>query len=183
MEFRYFVQAPVIDDKDCARIIEALKEFHNHKHYILAANARVGTKGTPINHFNIPKLELLQSVAPQIKLNGIPLQWSADVTENMHIHLVKTPADQMNNQNYNSQICRILDREDKCRRFDLATSIQVAGINFGMKPIEDDEDDEEVQEDECITTMSALIANINLVTNITKGSQVAYNLFEEAVCL
>lgn len=88
----------------------------------------------------------------------------------MHIHLVKTPADQMNNQNYNSQICRILDREDKCRRFDLATSIQVAGINFGMKPIEDDEDDEEVQEDECITTMSALIANINPVTNITKGS-------------
>lgn len=39
MEFRYFAQAPVIDDEDCARIIEALKEFHNHKHYILAANA------------------------------------------------------------------------------------------------------------------------------------------------
>lgn len=52
-----------------------------------------------------------------------------------------------------------------------------------MKPIEDDKDDEEVQEDECITTTSALIANINLVTNITKGSQVAYNLFEEAVHL
>lgn len=93
MEFRYFAQAPVIDDKDCARIIEALKEFHNHKHYILAANAQVGAKGTLINHFNIPKLELLQSVAPQIKLNGVPLQWSANVTENMHIHLVKTPAD------------------------------------------------------------------------------------------
>ena len=35
-----------------------------------------------------------------------------------------------NNQNYKSQICRSLDGIDKCRRFDMATAICEACVDF-----------------------------------------------------
>ena len=52
------------------------------------------------------------------------MQWSTDVTEPAHITEIKVPSCAMNNQDYESQIMRHLDRAEKCQRFDLATALQ-----------------------------------------------------------
>jgi Plavaka transposase len=124
MDFRYSAQAHELDDESCNCMITALKEFHDHKAAITDARLRVGKHGKPIEDWSIPKLELMQSVVPNVRANGVAIQWSADVTEHAHITEIKHPADATNNNNYEPQICRYLDRLDKCRRFDLATSLQ-----------------------------------------------------------
>ena len=141
MDFRYLAQAPVIDDEDCNNIEKALREFHEHKDAILEAKARVGAHNKPIDNWWIPKLEMLQSVVANIRANGAAFQWSADITEHAHITEIKKPARAGNGLDYDSQICRALDRKDKIRRFDLATSIRAAGIQFGQdsKPEIDDD--------------------------------------------
>ena len=124
MDFRYLAQAPQISDAGCSEIQECLALFHAHKQSILDAGARRGKKNRPINNWHIPKLEILQSVSTSIRNCGAPMQWSADVTERAHISEIKVPSRATNNQNYESQIVRHLDRAEKCRRFDLATALQ-----------------------------------------------------------
>ena len=87
------------------------------------AEARLGKGNRPINNWYIPKLELMQSVVPNIRANGIAFQYPVDATEHAHIAEIKNPARSGNNQNYETQICRDLDCTDKLRQFDLATSI------------------------------------------------------------
>jgi hypothetical protein len=141
MDFRYLAQAPVITEQNSLRIQAALNEFHNHKQAILAAGARVGKKNRPIDHWYIPKLELMQSVAPHIFLNGVPIQWSADITEHTHITEVKNPVRSSNNHNDDSQICRFLDRREKCHRFDLATAARYMHTQHQPLPQQDEDHD------------------------------------------
>jgi len=130
MDFRYLAQMLEIDEEMCTRTEAALKEFHRYKDSIIAAGARQGKGHNVIDNWYIPKLEFLQSVVPNIHANGIALQWSADGTERAHIDVIKNPSDSCNNQNYESQICRYLDRAEKCQRFDLSTAIRDSGIDF-----------------------------------------------------
>jgi hypothetical protein len=102
----------------------SLAEFHRHKAAILSAGARVGKGNKPTDNWYIPKLELMQSVEPSIRHVGAIIQWSADLTKHAHITEVKNPARSTNNQGYDAQICRFLDRRDKCRCFAVATSIR-----------------------------------------------------------
>ena len=81
MDFRYLAQSMQIDEKMCAKIDAALKEFHAYKESIIAAGAQQGKGHAVIDNWYIPKLEFLQSVVPSIRANGIALQWSADGTE------------------------------------------------------------------------------------------------------
>jgi hypothetical protein len=188
MDFRYLAQSPVIDDTACKMIQASLKEFHDHKDIILDSGARVGKGNKPINNWHIPKVELLQSVVPLIYANGTPIQWSADATEHAHITEVKEPAKAGNNQNYDPQICRGLDRIDKCRRFDLATSVRDAHVVLGP-PLDDDamsNSDRDDDEDEGnrpqrhIHTTALLVSNIKPVSDILAGSRLLSNYFEEA---
>jgi len=66
-----------------------------------------------LDHFHILKLELMQHVVPSIVQVGSLLQWSADTTEHAHIKVVKDLAFMTNNQDYNDQICCILDHDEK----------------------------------------------------------------------
>ena len=129
MDFRYLAQAPEISDHICTKIDTTLEEFHNHKEAIILAGARTGKGNKVIDNWYIPKLELLQSVTSNIRETGVAMQWSADVTERCHVTEVKDPS-YGNNQDYESQICRSLDRSDKCRRFDIATAIREARVDF-----------------------------------------------------
>ncbi|KAG1796320.1 uncharacterized protein HD556DRAFT_1431393 [Suillus plorans] len=113
--------SPWIDDRDIERISTVLAKFHANKHAITAAGFCRGKRNKPINNWYIPKIELMQNIAPSIRNTGITMQWSADTTEHAHITEIKDPARSSNNNNYNSQICHHLDCADKCRRFDLAT--------------------------------------------------------------
>ena len=123
MQFRYLVQSPRIDENDLKRISDALDEFHANKDAIIAAGVRRGKGNKVIDNWHIPKLELMQNIIPSIRNCGVSAQWSADITEHAHITEIKDPARSSNNNNYDPQICRHLDRADKCRRFDFATSL------------------------------------------------------------
>ncbi|KAJ7816384.1 hypothetical protein B0H13DRAFT_2242446 [Mycena leptocephala] len=118
--FFYHGQAPAIDEDVLDKMASAL-----------ASGVRKGKKG-PINNWHIPKLEFLQSVIPAIRANGVPLQWTADVTEHAHITEVKEPASNSNNQGYEAHICRNLDRRDKCHYFGLATAMDSSGVDLGV---------------------------------------------------
>ncbi|KAG2153067.1 uncharacterized protein EDB93DRAFT_1239862 [Suillus bovinus] len=123
MQFRYCVQSPCINDDDIRHISGALDKFHSNKDLIIAAGARRGKGNRPISNWHIPKLELMQNIVPSIRNSGVIRQWSADVTEHAHVTEIKDPARATNNHNYDPQICRHLDQAEKCRRFELATSL------------------------------------------------------------
>ena len=132
LDFRYLAQAPCFTDHSLGNVEKALQEFHDNKDAIVWAGAQKDS-------WTIPKLELLQSVVPSIRLSGALMQWSADVTEHAHIQEIKIPAHAGNNQNYYSQIARYLDRSEKCFWFDLATYLHSQGsqVDWG----EEDEDE------------------------------------------
>ena len=159
VDFQYLAQSPRINENVCERIADALWTFHQHKQAILDAGARRGKK-KPLDHFQIPKLELLQSVVTTIKLSGPPCQWSANFTEHAHIEVVKNPARSGSNHDHESQICRYLDRLEKIRNFTLATSIRDAGVRFGNATFEEelvDEDEIGFREDVAVSTMAQLL--------------------------
>lgn len=124
MDFRYLAQSRTLDDNQLSQITASLQLFHNYKQSILDAGARVGKGNKPMDHFQIPKLELMHSVAPSVTACGAVMQWSADITEHAHITEIKVPGRSGNNQSYNPQICRWLDRSEKHRNFALALSVR-----------------------------------------------------------
>ena len=131
-DFHYLSQALEISDKMCIKIQDALAEFHKHKDAIISAGGRTGKKRNIINNWYILKLEFMQSVVPNLRDNGFAMQWSADPTEHAHITEIKHPSKSTNHQEYESQICHYLDHTDKCRRFDLATAVCEASIDFRL---------------------------------------------------
>lgn len=134
MDFRYLAQAPRFTDDTLRKVSEALQEFHNNKDAVVRAGGRK-------DNWKIPKLELLQSVVPDIRHAGPVMQWSADPTEHAHVQEIKIPARAGNNQNYYSQIARHLDRSEKCLRFDIATYLERSSRGEGLG--EDDRDSED----------------------------------------
>jgi hypothetical protein len=193
MDFRYLAQAPEVDDTMCAKMDAALLEFHNHKAAVIDAGVRVGKGNHPILNWYIPKLELMQSVSLNIKANGAAINWTADHTEHAHIEVVKDPASSGNNQNYEEQICRYLDRSDKVRRFDLATAIRDARMEFGRskQSHDDDDDDYNGDSDDELSPLAAfrtddsavLLNNIRTVSDISHTRRADKNYFDEAACL
>jgi hypothetical protein len=136
MDFRYLAQRKSLTDGHLATLTASLKEFHDHKQAVLNARVRLGSKNNPINDFYIPKLEMMQSLTSSIQLLGAAIQWSTDVTEHCNITLIKDPARSGNNKDYDVQICRHLDRDEKIRLFDLATSVrQARTADVGSPPV------------------------------------------------
>ena len=147
LNFRYLAQMPWFDDNTLANVEAALHTFHANKAAIIAAGARQGSNGS-LEHWEIPKLELLQNVVTSIRSAGATMQWTADVTEHAHVTEIKQPARSGNNQDYYTQIARHLDRSDKCFRFDIAT--QFASMEQG-RPEEESDDQEDEHEPESET--------------------------------
>ncbi|KAF5321441.1 hypothetical protein D9619_000085 [Psilocybe cf. subviscida] len=135
MDFRYVGQSLQLDEDTIRHLQDALDLFHSHKQALLESRARRGKGNRLIAHFKIPKLEFMQSVAPNIRENGVPMQWSADITERTHIVVVKIPVENGNNRNHESHICRFLDRREKCSQFVLATSMLEADVNLVVAPL------------------------------------------------
>ncbi|KAI5981814.1 hypothetical protein EDD15DRAFT_2379006 [Pisolithus albus] len=170
LSFRYLAQMPRFDHDTLARVETALKTFHDNKAAIISSGGRQGSNG-PLQHWEIPKLELLQHVVSSIHNSGAVMQWTADVTEHAHVTEIKQPARAGNNQDYYAQIARHLDRSEKCFRFDLAT--RLASAEQG----ESGEDDED-QEDEHEPDFEALH-----VTHYYTPSRTSVNYFESAEAL
>lgn len=136
---------------------------------------------------------MLLSVVASICDNGAAYQWSADITENGHITLVKDPSQHGNNQDYEAQICRSLDRSDKIRRFELATSIRAAGVHFGQPAKHnadpDDWDDNNIDDDaitpHVIDRTSTLLVTIQSTSTIagTNRQQIDYFVSAHSLAL
>lgn len=193
VDFFYHGQAPKISEDILTKMDAYLGRFHDHKQAILNAGARRGKKGPIENWYvfdlvlrfgsnlsnrHIPKLEFLQSVVPAIRANGVPLQWSADVTEHAHITLVKDPASNSNHQSYEAQICRHLDRRQKCRQFDLATAMETAGVGFLAPELQ--LDDNELS---FVEGTVDLLDQIEPVTKLGGTGRVEVNYFTESSLL
>ncbi|KAF9040948.1 hypothetical protein BJ165DRAFT_1351051 [Panaeolus papilionaceus] len=148
LDFRYLAQGPMISSDVCRMIDELLVIFHEFKKAIIDVGARQGEKHQKLTHWQIPKLEFMQSVASGIRLSGSAIQWSADTTEHAHIRLVKDPAQASNNQNYEAQIVRSLDHQDKIMNFVLATAMKEAGVEFKDRPISQELASEENRDQE-----------------------------------
>ncbi|KAG6908908.1 hypothetical protein DXG01_002789 [Tephrocybe rancida] len=183
MDFKYLAQATEIDDLMCGKIEEALKEFHDHKEAVVKSGARMGAKKKD-KSWASPKMEFLQSVVPSIRANGVAIQWSADHTEHAHITEIKNPSRMTNNQNYETQILRHLDRLDKVRCFDLMTAIQTADICFS-NPSSHTEDafDDYDPDDETLTTTSSLLAMLHETGGLSHSGRPGVHYFQMAAAL
>ncbi|KAG1840969.1 hypothetical protein C8R48DRAFT_781568 [Suillus tomentosus] len=89
----------------------------------LHAGGRCGKNG-PLNHFDIPKLELAQHVIRSTHTMGAPYQWSSDITEWCHITHVKRPYRMSNHKDFHGQCCRFLDQQEKLQFFQLYTVLK-----------------------------------------------------------
>ena len=167
-DFRYLTQAPEISDEICNLLDDALYEFHLHKDAIISAGARTGKGGRVIDNWHIPKLELLQSVTSSIRGSGAPIQWSADHTERCHITEVKNPSRSGNNKGYEAQICRHLDRAEKCRLFDLATTVHDQRVHSRALTLKDylNNDDDNDDNDDDNDTLDVLLEVAEAQDNI-----------------
>ena len=141
MEFRYLAQSHQLDDDALSRLSTLLQLFHQHKQTILDVGARVGKGNKRMDHFQIPKLELMHGVVPSVTESGAVIQWSADRTERAHITEIKVPGRSGNNQDHNPQICRWLDRSEKHRNFSLALHLLVSETD--ATDVLDDDDEPE----------------------------------------
>lgn len=89
MEFCYLAQSPTPNSNTCQQMLESLKAFHMYKHAIMDEKGRVNKAGAPMGHWEIPKLELFQSVVPNIMANGAAIQYTADIMEHLHVTEIK----------------------------------------------------------------------------------------------
>ncbi|KAJ3888382.1 hypothetical protein GG344DRAFT_53732 [Lentinula edodes] len=183
LDFRYSGQAQRFSQASSLRVQTALKEFHENKSVILELKARVNPKGKPIDHWEIPKLEFMQSVEPSICASGPIMQWTADITEHAHITLVKDPARSGNNHDFEIQICRSLDRLDRVRRFDLMTAMKDASVDFRLEDVEGDEGQEQgaeglqVDEEDTELEITKISSTEKLVTHLNPVSKKLFGSF------
>ena len=61
LDFHYLAQMPRFNDNTLHRVKVALCTFHTNKAAIITAGSRQGSRG-PLDHWEVPKLELLQHV-------------------------------------------------------------------------------------------------------------------------
>ncbi|KAG0705937.1 hypothetical protein DFH29DRAFT_799338 [Suillus ampliporus] len=149
MDVQYLVQCPAPDDDVLASIDQALLAFHENKDIIMTLGAWMGAK-KPIDNWFIPKLEFLQSITSGTHNVGALIQWSADVTEHTHVSEIKDPACHTNNNDYDPQICRHLDRDEKLRHFAIATTLKSHRNYRDLNPRPGDVPKEEEEEEEAI---------------------------------
>ena len=128
-EFIFLAQSLLHFDETIHALKEALREFHHYKASILSAGGRLGKNG-PLNHFQIPKLELALHIERSIREMGAPYQWSSDITEQCHITHVKTPYRLSNRRDFHNQCCRFLDRQEKQHFFQFFITLKSAGASL-----------------------------------------------------
>lgn len=129
IEFIFLAQGLILYPEHFHAQHEALREFHHYKTAIVLAGGRRGKHG-PIPHFNIPKLESFQGVIQSSRLLGAPYQYTSDITERCHCTHVKKPWRSTNHRMPHVQCVRYMDRQEKCRKFELYTSLRYHGANL-----------------------------------------------------
>ncbi|TDL22476.1 hypothetical protein BD410DRAFT_723064 [Rickenella mellea] len=110
LDFIYIAQYESHSAETLGYLERALAAFHANKQALVRAGVRF--------HYKIPKLELMQHVARLTRILGVPIQFSSDITERLHITCAKIPyAKGTNKKDYVKQMVRFLEREEKLDHF------------------------------------------------------------------
>ena len=120
IDFMFQAQSPTFMESSICDMEKSLSKFHRYKHAILEAGAQRG-KSKEMDHFQIPKLELIQSFGRMIRNVGLLIQYTADVSEHLLIMHCKGPFSCMNRQKtqFMWQIVTFLNCEESSRLFNL----------------------------------------------------------------
>ena len=119
LEFIFHAQDLFLYNETIHVLHESLWEFHHYKSAIIHDGGRKGKRGI-INHFEIPKLEMLQIIPHSTTLMGAPYQWTSDMTERCHITHVKTPYCMSNKWNFHEQCVQFMDHQENVKLLSLA---------------------------------------------------------------
>lgn len=122
LDFIFQSQSLLFNEEALHALSEALCEFHAYKNAIIEAGGRRGKNG-PINHFCIPKLEMLHIISGSARMLGAPYQWTTDITERCHITHVKTPYKMSNRRDFHGQCVRYMDRVERINVFGLFAAL------------------------------------------------------------
>lgn len=135
VDFIYQAQAPMFTPSSIHAMEEALLEFHACKDAILQAGARRG-KSKEIDHFHIPKLEVLQSFGRSIHNVGCLIQYTTDVSEYLLKTHCKDPFTRTNRQRtaFTKQVVLLLDQEESIHHFDLYSLLLERNANLTNDP-------------------------------------------------
>lgn len=122
-------------------------EFHRFKPAIAAGGARKGKGGKQLG-WRVPKIAKSHLIVDGVRYNGVPIQFSAEGTEQMHGIVIKKPMKQESNgRDVPPQILRSLDRRERVKHFDLVVSI-IEASDCDLFDLPSDEDEDEVDPDE-----------------------------------
>ncbi|KAH9920739.1 uncharacterized protein B0H18DRAFT_880772, partial [Fomitopsis serialis] len=117
IEFLLAAQSPRHTPSSLARMETNLRVFHENKQAIMDA----GGRGS-LDHWHIPKLELLSNFVPAILSHGALPQWSCDAVEHLLRTEAKKPFTMFTNHqrtSYGSQCARHLDRIERLQMFEI----------------------------------------------------------------
>jgi hypothetical protein len=117
LDYFYLAQKVEITELELMRIIQLIKEFHGLKGIVHDLGYR-STEG-----WKIPKLELQHHIVPSIMSLGNLMGASTDISEHEHVQLVKEPFRRTNHKEFFHQMVTYLDRMERIRYFDLATTL------------------------------------------------------------
>ncbi|KAI6004502.1 hypothetical protein F5J12DRAFT_906129 [Pisolithus orientalis] len=128
-------QSPTFTTSSINAMGELLAEFHAHKDSILEMVVWQGKSGK-IDHFQIPKIELLQSFSCNIQDVSSLIQYTADVSEHLLITHCKDPFTCTNHQrtSFTKQIMLLLNCEESIHQFDLYSLLSKRGISLTNMP-------------------------------------------------
>jgi Plavaka transposase len=108
-DFLYLAQYRSHSPQTLAYMTDKLRKFHSTKDIFIQLEARKGKNGV-IEHFNIPKLEALQTYDIHIRQMGTSPQFSTEIIETCHQSMVKLPFRRSNRRDAPPQMCRYMDR-------------------------------------------------------------------------
>lgn len=117
LDYFYMAQAGEVSHTTLTAILARISEMHEKKQTAYEQGYRT-TEG-----WKIPKLEFQHHIVPSIIQLGNLLGLSTDISEHEHIQLVKEPFRRTNHRDFFSQMILYLDRLERLRYFDLATSL------------------------------------------------------------
>jgi len=133
-----------------------------------------------MEHFQIPKLELIQSFGCTICHVGSLIQYTADVSKCLLIMHCKVPFSHTNHQktDFTRQIVMLLDREESSRLFNLYALLW--DKNFSLTNILSSEDDAPQHSD---PTLDWVLRISPQDVSCVQGSRVIRNLFSKGFVL
>lgn len=130
LDYFYMAQAGEVSTPTLRSILALISEMHDKKEVVHEKGYRES------EGWKIPKLEFQHHIVPSIISLGNLMGLSTDIPEHEHIQLVKEPFRRTNHRDFFPQMTQYLDRLERLRYFDLATSmLSSSNSNHG-----DDED-------------------------------------------